>query len=122
MRSLITSLALTALTASGHAQSWTCAYNLGANSVPNLVHFELTPRDLIDAGSKEHYQVLENNKYGVVAVLSLSKIEKGQSKATVGGKLVVIDKMTGAFWLTATIARPDRGEIDRLIEGKCEKG
>jgi hypothetical protein len=68
------------------------------------------------------YRLLQNNEYGVVAVSSISEIEKDQVKATIGGTLVVIDKATGEFWWSTTMAHPPLVGLNQPVQGKCQKG
>jgi hypothetical protein len=110
-------------TSAGATEAWTCTYTLpsgGTVSDPVLVRFEVSPPDVIDADTEEHYPILQNNDYGLVATSSISQIESGQKSPTVGAVSIVIDKGTGEFWWDTTIAGASR-VANGAAHGTCRK-
>jgi hypothetical protein len=122
MKPLIILFAVIASTASARAESWACAFNYGSNNPPTLIRFQLAPPDLIETSHGDHYRLLQNNEYGLVAVSSFSEIEKDQARPSVGGSLVVIDKATGEFWWSTTMAHPPAVGLNQPVQGRCQKG
>ena len=117
MKSLIVGLALLACATSAEAaEVWTCTYTDGSN--PVLVRFEVSPPDLIDASTQEHYRILQNNGYGLVATLSISGIQEWQKDPAVGAVSIVINKGTGEFWWNNTFAGAARVP-NGSAHGKC---
>ena len=101
-------------------ERWTCTYaDLVAK--PVLLSFELSPPELVETSVfHEHYRILQNNDYGVVAVASISKIEQGHALPTVGATTVVINKGTGEFWLATAIAGQPAA-MNQPVHGNCLK-
>jgi hypothetical protein len=121
MRSLIISLLLTFICAtSASAEGWTCTYLFSSGVQPTLIQFELSPPDLINTKLHEHYRILQNNDYGLVAVSSIAEIEQGKQQPTVGAATVVIDKGTGEFWLATAIAGQP-SDVNQPVHGTCLK-
>jgi hypothetical protein len=124
MKSLIVAAGVIAYATSAQAEAWTCSYILDGSKEPVLHRFELSPPDLIETKYNEHYRVLQNNSYGLVATEAISGIEEGQQKATVGAHTVVINKETGEFrWhmlITGTSTAYDA--LNTPVKGKCIKG
>ena len=83
-----------------------------------VARFEVVPPDVIDTGSKEHYRILQNNDYGMVATLGVSKVEADQP--VVGAASIVINKGTGEFWWNNIFAGPARVS-NGSAHGKCRK-
>jgi hypothetical protein len=65
----------------------------------------VSPPDLIDTKSHDHYCILQNNDDGLVATSSISEIEESQRAPTVGAVTVVINEETGEFWWRTVITR-----------------
>ena len=116
---MFTAVALLAFAPPARAESWTCTYKFGTVA-PNVVHFYLSPPDLIETKTNERYRVSENNGYGLVATSSISQIETGHQKATVGAATVVINKETGEFWWATAIAG-QAVAVNQPVQGKCIK-
>lgn len=93
-------LALLCLLVPASAQAsdvWTCTYTV-EGSEPVLARFEVLPPDVVveDGENKDHYRILQNNEYGLVATLSVSEWRGGAP--SVGAVSIVINKGTGEFW------------------------
>jgi hypothetical protein len=132
MKSLIVGLiSLACATSVEAAEVWTCSY--ATQGEPGFYRFELSPPDLIEtvppffiSFNREHYRILLDNDYGLVATLSISEIEVADQKATVGAWTLVIDKETGEFLLSGAIAGTISGEVPpewnhQPVHGKCLK-
>jgi hypothetical protein len=52
--------------------------------------------DLIDTSSQDHYRILQNNDYGLVATLAVSGFQEGQKDPAVGAVSIVINKSLAA--------------------------
>jgi hypothetical protein len=124
MKSLIVAVGVIACATSAQAEAWTCTYILDGSTEPILHRFQLSPPDLIETTYNEHYRVLRNNDYGLVATEAISRIEEGQQRATVGAHTVVINKETGEFWwhMLITGQGADYNALNKPIKGKCIKG
>jgi len=125
MKYLIVAITLLACATSARAadrwtERWTCTYpDLVAK--PVSLSFELSPPELVETSVfHEHYRILENNDYGVVAVSSISKIELGHTQPTVGATTVVINKGTGEFWLAPAISGQP-AIMNQPVRGNCLK-
>jgi hypothetical protein len=103
---------------------WTCTYAYQTRAVvptqtpPQLVRFEVSPPDLIDSANREHYRILQNNDYGLVATKSWSEVQNGLKSPVVGARTVVIDKGTGEFWWAMTSVNAQAVIADQ-VNGKC---
>ena len=80
-----------------------------------LVRFEVSPPDLIDAGTQERYRILQNNEHSLIAAISISRNQEGQQEPAIGALSISIDKTTGEFWWNNTFAGVARAH------GKCLK-
>jgi hypothetical protein len=106
---------------------WTCTYTkqtravVATNTDTELVRFEVSPPDLIDTGNHEHYRILQNNDYGLVATTSWSKVKSGLKSPVVGARTVVVDKGTGEFWWAMTSVSGKVAALAYHISGKCLK-
>jgi hypothetical protein len=123
-RLLIMLAFLSCATCAEAAEAWTCTYTVpigsGTVSDPVLTRFEVSPPDLIEAKHHHHYRILQNNDFGLVAASSISEIEEAQKDPTVGAFTVVINKRTGEFWLSTTIAG-QAAVVNQPVHGKCLK-
>ena len=135
MKLLIVGLAaLACATSAEAAEVWTRSYNYsligsetGGQSTPMFLRFELSPPDLIQTAppflgshAQDHYRILQNSAYGIVATFSFSEIEAGQKNPTIGAYTVVIDKGSGEFWWSmAIIGQP--AIVNQPVHGKCLK-
>ena len=103
-KSLLFALGLLACATSAEAaEVWTCTYT----DEGSLVRFAVSPPDLIDGNTHEHYRILQNNDYGLVATLSVSGIQEWQkagNSPAVGAVSIVVNKGTGEFWWNNTFA------------------
>ena len=115
---------LSIATSAQAAEVWTCTYTytvrMGTPPEPWLIRLEVSPPDLIDSGSQQHYRILQNNDYGLVATLGISEIQAGQKDPTIGAVSIVINKGTGEFWWNTTISGPSP-EPNGSSQGKCLK-
>jgi hypothetical protein len=100
------------------AEGWTCTYVAPIDNKPTVVSYQLSPPYLIDEKFHDQYRILQNNDYGIVAALSISEIEQGHTKPTVGAITVVINKKTGEFWLATTIAG-QAAVVNQPLHGEC---
>jgi hypothetical protein len=119
---LLTAVLVAGATSAEASEAWTCSYStvpgLPTDTSPVLIRFELTPPDLIDTKTHDHYRILQNNDYGLVATLSISEIEEGHKEPTVGAVTVVINKGTGEFWWGWIIAG-QAAVVNQPVHGKC---
>ena len=101
-------------------ERWACTY-VDLVGKPVLLSFELSPPELVETALfHEHYRILQNNDYGVVAASSISIIHPGDTQPTVGAVTVVINKGTGEFWLATTIAGQPAAAHEP-VHGNCLK-
>ena len=106
---------------------WTCTYTyltravVPTHTAPELVRFEVSPPDLIDTANHEHYRILQNNDYGLVATISWSELQNGLKSPVVGARTVVVDKGTGEFWWAMTSVSGAQVALAYQINGKCLK-
>jgi hypothetical protein len=113
-------------TAANANEVWTCSYApLSSQSVtaePKFLRFELSPDGLIETTHGDHYRVVENNVYGLIATLPISTIEQGKNTPTVGATTVVINRGTQEFWLAKGYPGQLDPDIHPPVHGKCLKG
>jgi hypothetical protein len=106
---------------------WTCTYTsqnrafVPTHTDPERVRFEVSPPDLIDTGNHEHYRILQNNDYGLVATTSWSEAQNGLKSPVVGARTVVVDKGTGEFWWAMTSVSGAQVALVYQLNGKCLK-
>jgi hypothetical protein len=105
---------------------WTCTYTYQSRAVVptqtprELVRFQVSPPDLIDSAKSEHYRILQNNDYGMVATKSWSEVQNGLKGPVVGARTVVIDEGTGEFWRAMTSVSAQAAMVEQ-INGTCLK-
>jgi hypothetical protein len=126
MKSIVLACAaLFCATAANADEVWTCSYEpLSSQSVtaePKFLRFRLSPDGLIETTHGDHYRIVENNDYGLIATLPIATIKPGQNVPTVGAATVAINWGTQEFWL----AKGSPGQLDPDIHppvhGKCLK-
>jgi hypothetical protein len=117
---LVTAVLVAGTTGAEASEAWTCSYSLSADSEPLIIRFEMSPPDLIDTSSQDHYRILQNNDYGLVATLAVSGFQEGQKDPAVGAVSIVINKSTGEFWWDNTFAGTARIP-NGSSHGKCQK-
>jgi hypothetical protein len=106
---------------------WTCTYAPPSRAVvanhtgPEHVSFEVSPPDLIDTAKDEHYRIMQNNDYGLVATSSWSEVQSGLKSPVVGARTVVVDKGTGEFWWAMTSVSGTQVALAYQINGQCLK-
>jgi hypothetical protein len=105
---------LTCATSAEAAEAWVCTYLAGVSDAV-IVRFEVSPPDLIDAGTQERYRILQNTENSLIAAISISQNQEGQQDPAVGALTIVINKATGEFWWNNTFAGVARAH------GKCLK-
>jgi hypothetical protein len=121
MRALIAAAGIVATATSAQAETWTCTFVTDGSNEALLFHFQVSATELIEPKYDGHYQILQNNSYGLVATEAISKIEEGQQKPTVGASTVIIDKATGEFlWGTFIAGLKDDG-LGKPVRGTCIK-
>jgi len=125
MRSLIVAAGVIACATSAHAaetwtETWTCTHSSGIDG-PTITRFEVSPPDLIEAKFHQTYHIEKNNDYGIVATSTISEIEQGHNKPTVGAVSIVINKMTGEFLWVSAIAAEQPAAVNQPAHGKCIK-
>jgi hypothetical protein len=117
--------ALFCATAANAEEVWTCSYApLSSQSVsaePKFLRFQLSPDGLIETTHGDHYRIVENNDYGLIATLPISTIEPGQNVPTVGAAIVVINRGTQEFWLAKGSPGQFDPDIHPPVHGKCLK-
>ena len=97
---------------------WRCAYTNTLTNEPTLVQYHAEARDLIETSGStavKHFKIIQDNRYGVIAISAIAGPSLNVSATT-----VTIEKLTGDFWLTTTIA----GQEDSLnpsFHGSCFK-
>jgi len=105
VRAIVLSLACLAQYARA-GETWVCTFVPSFSKVPMLVSYRVE-RDRITqiwpSGEESQFQLLQNNKYGLIGVSSISEIEANQRSPTVGAMTVLIGKQTKEFWLTSVI-------------------
>ena len=105
---------LTCATSAEATEAWTCTYLAGVMDAV-IVRFEVSPPDLIDAGTQERYRILQNNENSLSAAISISQNREGQQEPSVGALAIMINKATGEFWWNNTFVGVARAH------GKCLK-
>jgi hypothetical protein len=100
------------------AQSvWTCTWaGYGNGSKPVISRFRIVGGDVVDDTFQQHYRILQNNTYGLVAAWSISEIEPNKRDPSVGAFLIVIDKQTNEF-KTVTVTTREQNYAPRV--GTC---
>lgn len=126
MKSLaLACVALCCATIANAEEMWTCSYApLSSQSVttdPKFLRFQLSPDGLVETTQAHHFQIVENNDYGLIATRPISTIEQGQSTPTVGATTVVINRGTQEFWLAKGSPGQFDPAIDPPIHGRCLK-
>jgi hypothetical protein len=96
------------------AEAWVCTYLAGLGDA-TIARFEVSPPDLIDAGTQEHYPILQNSEKSLIAAISISQNQDGQQDRRIGALSIEINKTTGEFWWRNTFAGVARAH------GKCLK-
>jgi hypothetical protein len=102
-------------------QIWNCGLTMASDREPTLFTLEVRDKKLIQtlaSGTKITYEIAQNNLYGLVAVSTISAIEAGQTKPTVGVSGIVIDRATKEFWITAIVAGFPPA-ANKPANGKC---
>jgi hypothetical protein len=102
-------------------ETWTCTYSTAVDNRPIVARFEVSPPDLIESNFRQTYRIEKNNDYGLIAVSTISKIEQGHERPTVGAISVVINKITGEFWWVSAIAAGHPAAVIQPAHGKCIK-
>jgi hypothetical protein len=122
---LLVATGLIASVTAAQAEAWTCSYLLEGIKEPFLSRFRVSPSELIETKHNDRLRLLQNNRYGLVATNAVSAIEEGQTKATVGANIVVINKETGEFLSHTAITGPGaaiwRDLNLQAVKGKCIK-
>jgi hypothetical protein len=113
--------AISAHAAETWTETWTCTHSTAVDNRPTITRFEVSPPNLIEANFHQSYRIEKNNEYGLVATSSISKIEQGHKEPTVGAVSVVINKMTGEFWLVSAITAGQPAAMNQPAHGKCIK-
>ncbi len=82
-------------------ESIICSYTGYLNSEKDgghvIVEFEIRGSKATEGKFKEEYQVLQNNKYGVVLARTFAEYSDYLKRPTVGGYLFSIERATGAM-------------------------
>jgi hypothetical protein len=94
---------LACATSAKAAEAWNCTYKAGISGAM-IARFEVSPPDLIDASTQEHYPILQNNENSLIAAISISQNQDGQLEPSVGALSIEINKATGEFWWKNTFA------------------
>lgn len=114
---LLVAMALISRGASA-ADVWTCTYPSFPEKRPVIARYHENSGFLIDDDSKQKYQILQNNQYGVIAVWSSAG--QSDSRVVITAATIEINKTNGDFLLeNANIAESDA--INRPYHGKCLK-
>ena len=114
-------LATFMVSSAGATELWSCYVTTQSANEPMLVSLEAAGRRLIQtwaSGTKHHYEIVRDNRYGLVAVSSISEIETGQTAPTVGVSAVVINRTSREVWLSTVIAGQPH-EANEPAHGKC---
>jgi hypothetical protein len=102
------------------AEAWTCTGVMEGLKEAFLRRFVVLKTEVIEAKTNEHYWLLQNNEYGLIATSSISEIEQGQDKPTVGASTIVIDKTTNEFrWETIIMGVAPLVGANTPVRGKC---
>src|SRR5262245_31681159 len=113
--SLIGLSLLASATSAIAGETWNCTHLAGTSDAV-IERFVLAPPDLVDAGTQEHYPIIQNNENGLIAAISISQNQDGQQEPAVGALSIEINKLTGEFWSRNTFAGLVRAH------GHCVKG
>ena len=113
--------AISAHAAETWTETWTCTYSTAVDNRPAVTRFEVSPPDLIETNFHQTFRIEQNNDYGLVAISSIAKIERGHKKPTVGAVSVVINKITGEFWWVSAITAGQPPAVNQPAHGKCIK-
>lgn len=106
---------------------WACTFVSKISKAPILIGYKVIGDELLEtfgSGTQDRFKLLQNNRYGLVGVSSISEIEPGQTRPTVGGSMVVIDRVTREFWFATTITgqpAPLTKFINQVGRGSCIK-
>jgi hypothetical protein len=105
----------------GATELWSCHVTTQSVNEPILLSLEVTGRRLIQtwaSGIKHRYEIVRDNRYGLVAFSSISEIEAGQTGPTVGVSAVVISRTSREIWLSTVVAGQPR-EANEPAHGEC---
>ena len=119
MRIIAALVFVVAAASNAQAEAWTCT-GVMEGFKEAFRRFVVLKTEVIEAKTNEHYRLLQNNEYGLVATSSISEIEQGQDKPTVGASTVVIDKTTNEFrWETIIMGVAPLVGANTPVRGKC---
>jgi hypothetical protein len=88
-------LATSVVSSAGATELWSCYVTTQSANEPMLVSFEVAHKRLTQtwaSGTKHQYEIVRNNGYGLLAFSSISGIEAGQTRPTIGASTVVISR------------------------------
>jgi len=99
---------------------WVCSFTpAGMQREPTLITYNVSGHDLTRVGSTgeaSHFQILENDEFGLVGVLLTSTRQPNQTAQTIGLSTIVIDKKTKDFWQTAILnTQPHDGKVEHGV-------
>jgi hypothetical protein len=109
------------ITAAHSNELWSCNVTSVIDQQPMLVTFEVRDKELIQTwatGFKFYYQIVQDNIYGLVATSSISQIEPGQTKPTIGASAIVIGRKTKEVWISV-LAIGSWPEMNEPAHGPC---
>ena len=120
MRIIAALVFVVAAASNAQAEAWTCTGVMEGFKEAFTRRFVVLKTEVIEAKTNEHYWLLQNNEYGLIATSSISEIEQGQDKPTVGASTVVIDKTTNEFrWETIIMGVAPLVGANTPVRGKC---
>lgn len=111
----------TPITTARSSELWSCNVTSMIDQQPMLVTFEVHDKELIQTwatGMTFYYEIVQDNVYGLVALSSISQIESGQTKPTIGASAIVIGRMTKEVWISALVIG-FRPEMNEPAHGPC---
>jgi hypothetical protein len=103
---------------------WTCTYpGLSDDRRPVIVRMKQKGEFLVEEQFGTEYKILQNNEFGIVATMSLSKIERNldRSEPSIGARTYVIDKRTGELLWSNTFLR-ESDQVNAPVHGSCIRG
>jgi hypothetical protein len=110
-RAFLISILFVIVSPAAFAQTvWTCTWaaGYGTGSKPVISRFRVVGGEVVDDKWQQHYRILQDNTYSLVAAWSISEIEPHNRRPSVGAFIIVIDKQTNEFKVVSVgIREPD---------------
>jgi hypothetical protein len=104
---------------------WNCTFTSPVTKEQLSATYRIEKGDIVQTwrnGMNTTFHIVENNKYGLIGIASMSEMEAGKTTPTVGAMTVVIDKGNKKFWLSSEVnGQPGLPDLDLtgLVQGTC---